>query len=100
MTNGTINLEVLAHQKANFAHSGREPTSMDRLIRGPRPYYYIWTNGHGMDILIFRDPNNPQTAKLFRYNEIQIHSGVDLERDTPTFVGDQVVKILQGYAHR
>ncbi len=103
MTNAQVNLESLAYDKASFAHSQREATSMDPKIRGPRPYYYMWRGKDGrdgMDILTFEDPTKPQTAKLFRYTKEQIHSGVDLERDTPAFIGDEVVRVLQEYAGR
>jgi hypothetical protein len=93
-----VNLEDLAYDGANFAHSEREPTSMNPLIKGPRPFFYRWTEEEGMVILIFEDPTKPDTAKLFRYNREQIHSGVDLERDVPAVVGTEVVEVLEEYA--
>jgi len=100
MNANQVNLERLAHDGANFAHSETEPTSMSPLIKGPRPFYYHWTKGEGIDILIFEDPTKPNTAKLFRYNKRQIFGGVNLEKDTPAVVGDDVVKVLQRYAKR
>jgi len=98
MEKTTINLEHLAH-KANFDRSGGGSTSMDHLIEGPRPFYYLWIiRDGGMDIFLFDDPSNPETAKLFRYNKNQIHSGVDLESDLPTFVGTEAVGVLEEYA--
>ncbi len=100
MNGNKVNLERLAYDGANFAHSEREPTSMSPLIRGPRPFLYQWTKGGGMEILTFEDPTKPDTAKLFRYNKKQIYSGVDLESDTPIVVGDEVVQVLREYASR
>ncbi|MBI5002836.1 hypothetical protein HZC31_05595 [Candidatus Woesearchaeota archaeon] len=100
MNGSTVNLEHLAYDGANFAHSEREPTSMSPLIKGPRPFFYQWTKDEGMEILVFEDPTKPDTAKLFRYNKKQIYGGVDLENDTPAVVGDQVVEVLKEYASR
>ena len=98
MNRATVNLEHLACDGANFAHSEREPTSMSPLINGPRPFFYQWTRDKGMEILTFQDPTKPDTAKLFRYNKKQIYAGVDLEKDIPVIVGDKVVEVLKEYA--
>jgi len=100
MNGNKANLEHLAYDVANFAHSEKEPTSMNPLIRGPRPFFYLWTKNEGMEILTFEDPTKLDTAKLFRYDKKQIYSGVDLESDTPAVVGAEVVKVLQEYANR
>ncbi|HLC90593.1 MAG TPA: hypothetical protein VJI15_02390 [Candidatus Nanoarchaeia archaeon] len=100
MNQASINLEVLASDGANFAHSEREPTSRDHLIIGPRPFMYRWTVNNGMEILTFEDPTRPSTAKLFRYDQAQMRQGIDLEHDTPVAVGDQVVTALQQYGSR
>ena len=93
-----VNLDHLAYDIAEFAHSGREPTSADKLIRGPRPYYYCWTKDGGVDILIFKDPADPQTAKLFRYEKARLFEGVDLTKDAPAMVGEGIVKFLRDYS--
>lgn len=91
-----IDLHHLAYDIADFAHSEKEPTSVDPLIKGPRPFFYRWkSSGKGMDILVIEDSANPETAKLFSYTEKQIYSGVDLTIDEPTLVGEDVVKFLQ-----
>lgn len=94
-----INLDHLLSEEARFGHSGREPTSMDQMIRGPRPYYYSWSEHGQFDVAIFTDPTNVTTLKIFRYGA-EIYRGVNLERDAPTFVGQQAVGILQAYARR
>ena len=100
MKRATVNLEHLAYDGANFAHSEREPTSMSPLIKGPMPFFYRWTKEGGMEILTFQDQKNSDTAKLFRYNKKQIYAGVDLEKDIPAVVGDKVVDVLKKYASR
>lgn len=93
-----LDLDHLAYDIANFAHSEREPTSMGSAIQGPRPYYYCWTENEGMDILIFTDPADAKTAKLFRYNPSQILRGANLTRDKPTIVGGGIVQFLLDYS--
>jgi hypothetical protein len=100
MNMANVNLETLAYDKANFAHSERDPTSLSPAIRGHRPFYYMWTKNEGMEILTFDDPTNPQTAKLFKYNREQLFLGVDLSKDKPKYVGDAVVNVLKKYANR
>ncbi len=92
-----IDLDHLAYDVANFAHSSWEPTSIDAIIRGPRPYYYCWTEKEGMDILTFTDPSKPETAKLFRYSHRQIRKGADLANDKPKLTGKEVVRFLREY---
>lgn len=92
MVHITSHLERLAYDGANFAHSDHEPTSMDSVINGPRPFLYRWREDEGMDILLVQGP-----AKLFRYNKRQIHAGVDLTKD-PHITGEEVDKIIQAYA--
>ena len=92
-----IDLDYLAYHEANFAHSEREPTSAYSFISGPTPFYYMWRKSGGMDILIFDDPKDISTVKLFRCSEERIRNGVDLEEDKADYVGDAAVQILKEY---
>ena len=96
MANFLRDLEELAYHEANFAHSYRDPSAVDRLISSPRPFYYHWRGDGGMDILIIR--KSRYEAKLFRYTREQLRSGVDLRKDVPLFVGDEVAQVLLEYA--
>ena len=89
-------LEQMA-DNATFAKSDVHPTSMDGRINGQRPYYYHWRKDNGMDILIFEDPTDESTAKMFRYSRDQMHKGVELTRDRSTIVGEEVLRVLHGY---
>ena len=96
MANFIRDLEEFAYHEANFANSCREPSGIDRLISGPKPFYYHWRKDGSIDILIFR--KSTSEAKMFRYTPEQLHSGVDLGKDVPLFVDDEVAQILMGYA--
>ncbi len=92
-----VNLEHLL-DRTNFAHSERDPTSMNPLIQGLRPFYYTWRVNEGMDIVQFTDSLKVDTARLYRYSRKQIFSGVDLVNDKPRYTGNVVVRILERYA--
>lgn len=91
----TVDLEYLAYDLAKFAHSDREPTSMDSRIKGPRPFYYMWRKNGGMEILIIEDSAKPETARFFRYSRRKIYQGVDLEKDKPALRGMAIIEHLK-----
>lgn len=97
MPESTIDLEYLAYDCANFAHSEKEPTSMSSLIKSSRSFFYQWTKDEGIEILTFTDPTKPETAKLFRYSKKQMFKGMDLENDVPAIIGNKVVEVLEEY---
>lgn len=92
-------LEILANN-ASFARSDLYPTGMNRFMQGhTNPYYYHWRKDGGMDVLIFEDPIDVNTAKMFRYNKDQIIKGSNLIKDTPDVIGKEIIWILQGYSN-
>ncbi len=94
----SINLEHLAYDHANFAHSQKEPTTVSSRIKGKKSYYYHWaSNGKSLDILTFENPFDLDTAKIFRYSLEQLSEGVNLSKDKPKFIGIKAVKILKDY---
>jgi hypothetical protein len=92
-----LDLHDLAYGGANFACSATDRLREEGLIKGPRPFYYRW-GGPKIEILLFTDRTDPNTARLFRYTEKEIRGGVDLERDEPELVGQDVVNFLEEQA--
>lgn len=93
-----INLEHIAIDVADFAHSQKEPTSVDKFVIGRRPYYYMWSEGD-LHILTF-ERSRPQTARIFKYSTRQICNGIYLDKDTPAYSGAEAIKFLQNFASR
>lgn len=93
-------LEILANN-ASFARSDLYPTGMNRFMQHhANPYYYHWRKDGGMDVLIFEDPIDVNTAKMFRYSKDQIIGGsIHLIKDNPDVVGKEIIRVLQEYSN-
>jgi len=91
---GKVDLNRLAFV-ANFSRSDEKPTWIDEYIKGPRPFLYRWMDHDSVRILTFEDATNFDTAKFHKCHRKQIIQRVDLEKDTPELVGDDVIANLK-----
>lgn len=91
------NLAYILYEKMNFAHSEKEPTSLNRQIKTDKPYFYMWLNKDGstIDIVTLEDKFDENSLKLFRLSREELYLGIDLVKSPPSLKGKEALKFLE-----
>jgi hypothetical protein len=81
----------------HFGHIRNNVTDeMDPYVLHPL-VLYTEPKDSGMDILILTDASDISTAKVFRRQFNDLLKELDIGKEKPTFVGEQVMELLEGY---